>query len=99
MKLISEIGLNHCGSEKKAKEMLKIIVKSKTDGITYQIKKPSWYSDLKKSFVRKDLKFLKRLREKQFIKKLLTSKKFNSLKLSDKFYLKIIRYTKKIKNK
>ena len=99
MKLISEIGLNHGGSEKTASKMLKAIVRSKSDGVTYQIKKKSWYTDLEKSFNDKNLIFLKRLREKDFIKNLLNSKKFNSLELSDSFYVKMIKYAKKNKKK
>jgi len=43
--IIAEIGLNHMGSELMAMKMLKKLVKKKIDAVTFQIKKPSFYTE------------------------------------------------------
>ena len=43
MKIIAEIGLNHCGSEKRAEELLQRLVKTRVDAITFQIREKEFY--------------------------------------------------------
>jgi len=43
MKIIAEIGLNHCGSEKRADELLQKLVRTRIDAITFQIREKEFY--------------------------------------------------------
>ena len=43
MKLIAEIGLNHCGSINRASNLLKALFQTSVDAITFQIREKSFY--------------------------------------------------------
>ena len=47
MKIIAEIGLNHCGSEKLAEEMLEALLQTSIDTITFQIREKEYYDGSK----------------------------------------------------
>lgn len=95
MKVIAEIGLNHCGSSIIAKKIVKKLVNTDTDGITFQIKKKIFYSNLKKAHFLKDESFFNSFRESGFYKKIFLRQKFKSLNLSKNFYKNIINFCKK----
>ena len=84
--IFAEIGLNHLGSEAYARKYLKTLFKTSIDGITFQIKKDSFYENLKRSYNSKDNSFYQKLREKKFYIDLFKKKKFEDLKLKNKFY-------------
>jgi len=46
--IIAEIGLNHKGSEKRAQDILKKLVKTRVDAITFQVIDRSFYKKIKK---------------------------------------------------
>ena len=74
--IFAEIGLNHLGSEAYARKYLKTLFKTSIDGITFQIKKDSFYENLKRSYNSKDNSFYQKLREKKFYIDLFKKKKF-----------------------
>lgn len=43
MKIIAEIGLNHCGDEKRGKDLVYDLLQTDVDGITFQIRESSFY--------------------------------------------------------
>ena len=92
---IAEIGLNHLGSESYTKYYLKKLLKSKIVGISFQIKKESWYKNYYKSFKKKDNSFSKKIRDGKFFTDLIKNKKFIKLKLSRKFYRHVINLCRK----
>jgi len=84
--VFAEIGLNHLGKEEYARKYLKVLLKTNIDGVSFQIKKKSYYKNLKKSFNKKDKNFYKKIREKKFFIDLFKKKKFKDLGLSNEFY-------------
>ena len=83
---IAEIGLNHLGSQTYCKYYLKHLLKSKIDGISFQIKKDTWHEEYYKSFKKKDYNFCHKIRDGQFFANLIKNNNFIRLKLSKKFY-------------
>lgn len=95
MKYIAEIGLNHCGSKKIADIMLKKLILSKVNAITFQIKNDNFYQNLKKGFKYTKIFFENEIiREKNFYNHLF-KKKYNNLKLKKNYYKKAIKIIKK----
>ncbi len=43
MKIIAEIGLNHCGSAKRGQKLLEDLIKTSVDAITFQIRENEFY--------------------------------------------------------
>ena len=86
-KVIAEVGLNHMGSVYLAKKYLNSLIKTDIDGISYQIKSKSFYSQFKSSKKKQDISFYKNFREKQFYIKNFKKKRFQSLELPNSFYL------------
>jgi sialic acid synthase SpsE len=43
MWIVAEIGLNHFGSEEKAERMLRSLLQTEVDAITFQVREPSFY--------------------------------------------------------
>lgn len=96
--IFAEIGLNHLGSKSYAKYYLKNIFKSNVDGVTFQIKKKSFYLNYKEAYQKKDLSFYHNFKDKKIYELLFKKKKFQSLALTKKFYQKV-RKECKIKKK
>ncbi len=92
---IAEIGLNHLGSQTYCKYYLKHLLKSKIDGISFQIKKDTWHEEYYKSFKKKDYNFCHKIRDGQFFANLIKNNNFIRLKLSKKFYTYVIKLCKK----
>ena len=95
--IFAEIGLNHLGTEAYAKQYLKILLKTSIDGVTFQIKKESFYKNLELYYNSKDRSFYKKIREKIFYINLFKKKKFQNLRLSNNFYKYAARVCKKNK--
>ena len=85
-KVICEVGLNHMGSEILAKKYLNTLVKSGTDGISFQIKSKLFYNQFNNFKKNKDMSFYKNFREKSFYKSVLKKKNISGLELSNNFY-------------
>ena len=75
MKIITEIGLNHGGNPFVAKKILQKLVGASTDGITFQIKKKSFYLQLEKAHRNKDKNYFNQFREKNFYNHIFLKKK------------------------
>ena len=43
MKIIAEIGLNHCGDENRGKNLVHDLLQTGVDGITFQVRESSFY--------------------------------------------------------
>ena len=95
MKIITEIGLNHGGNPIVAKKILQKLINASTDGITFQIKKKSFYLQLEKAHRNKDKNYFNEFREKNFYNHIFLKKKFKSLSLNKEFYKDVIKFTKK----
>ena len=83
---IAEIGLNHLGSEKIAKSYLNNLINTSIDGVSFQIKKESFYKNFKLAINKKDRSFSKNFREKDFFLNILKNNKVEKLTLSNSFY-------------
>lgn len=92
---IAEIGLNHLGSKTYSKYYLKNLLKSKIDGISFQIKTKSWYKEYYRSFKKRNYNFCNKFRNGKFFEISLEKKKFIKLKLSKQFYKETINLCKK----
>ena len=54
---IAEIGLNHLGSEQIAKKYLNNLINTRIDGVSFQIKKETFYKKFKLAINQKDRSF------------------------------------------
>ncbi len=94
--IIAEIGLNHLGSEQNAKKYLSNLCNSRIHGISFQIKKKSFYEKFRLALKKKDKNFSKNFRD-NFFTDTLKNKKIKKLSLSNKFYKYAIQKCKKKK--
>ena len=67
MRIISEIGLNHCGNELEAKYMVSKLLKSDVHGLTFQIKNKIFYNQVRQFYFHNNKTFLENVREKKFL--------------------------------
>jgi len=75
--IIAEIGLNHLGDEKYAKKYLDVLLKTKIDGISIQIREKSFYKNRKKLILNDNFYRL-------FISKVKKKKKLIGIALANK---------------
>ncbi len=97
MRIISEIGLNHCGNELEAKYMVSKLLKSDVHGLTFQIKNKIFYNQVRQFYFHNNKTFLENVREKNFYTNMKKRRQFISLELNMKFYKNLIKNVKKRK--
>lgn len=83
---IAEIGLNHLGSEQIAKKYLNNLINTRIDGVSFQIKKETFYKKFKLAINQKDRSFAKNFREPDFFLNIIKNNKVKKLTLSNSFY-------------